>query len=143
TLLNLAMNAHNRGDAAASRRYAAESLKSMAAHALEEASKSSISDLLRAFSSMNTCLAEVIATASATERASDVIYDQVLSSKGEAFRLTSRRWRTLSESLDPETRATLDRLKTVRAAISNLFSVRELKDREQHERDIALLRTER
>src|SRR5262249_52105055 len=86
----------------------------------------------------------LLAAASGTaEGMNDEVYAAALETKGSAFELSSARRRALASSLDPKTKELVDRLQSVRAAMSNLFSIGEIRNRDQLERDIEHLRKDR
>ncbi len=139
-LAELALDQDRLDDA---REHAAKRLAGERAHALAQASLASESDARGFLTRQQEALALVLQTTPAGERSSDALYADVMLTKGATFRLASLRRHALEAQLDPELRATLERLQSVRAALSNLLSSTTPQDRSEQEWEIERLRKER
>ncbi|MEM7167049.1 MAG: tetratricopeptide repeat protein, partial [Planctomycetota bacterium] len=70
-------------------------------------------------------------------------FNAIVSWKGQVSRFFGQRKQRLLARLTAEERATLERLRSVQGALSNLLAQREIKDGAEHARNLARLRKER
>jgi CHAT domain-containing protein/tetratricopeptide (TPR) repeat protein len=143
SLNNLAVCAFDLGRLTESRRLAAACRSRSRAYSAAQAAQASISDASRVLAHVGKSTELLLSVTPREERGLDSVYGAVVETKGAVLRLLATRQPGAETAPDPELEATHERLRSIRAVMSNLFSLVEIRDREQHELDIERLRHQR